>query len=326
MKPGHWARGKPRNVHLPLGCPSKACISAQRQIVNCSEQIAIDALLNLPRGNNNTVDSSTSDSDSKSSSGKSTDTVSTDGVVDEIQNAKPTPDSNTGNAVTGNNTEVDPAQAEELGNADTDDENMPLSEVQKTLQLGKTYFKTKLYELFKYKRKRTFKCLKCGHIKKSQRKINKHIRSSHGLLSCDNCGKMCNTLSALRKHNYEHTEKAGKHPCDNCGKSFTFASMLKSHRKVHLTVLEHHCLHCDKSFKNKGELSKHQSVHSGKKWFCQQAGCKYECIDPRNLRAYMHSHNAAGRYKCAICGKGFKVYQQMKRHRDVDCGNTGANQ
>ena len=143
----------------------------------------------------------------------------------------------------------------------------------------------------------------------------------HGLLKCLHCEKVCNTLLALRKHLYMHTVKADKFSCEDCGKSYPFPSQLKLHRKVHLTALEHHCLKCDKSFKNKGELIKHQNVHSGKKWRCQRDGCDYECTDPRNLCAHMHSHNPSGRYKCDKCQKWFKYYMQLKHHQGLDCIN-----
>ena len=271
--------------------------------------------MNLPNRGNTTKlsdSSSVTSSVSSSTSGNTSDTVETDGVVDEIQKER---------AKTGN-TEKQAVTSDNEGNTvdhEEDEDDKPLSEVRQELRLGKSYFKTKSYELFKYKRVRTFKCLKCRHTEHSQKQINLHIRSNHGLLSCDICNKLCNTLSALRKHGYKHSDKAKQHRCDDCDKAFVFASQLKSHRKVHMTGLEHHCLHCVKSFKNKGELVKHQNVHSNKKWFCQEEDCQYECIDPRNLRAHMHSHAIAGRYKCESCGKAFKYYEQMKRHKTKGC-------
>ena len=161
--------------------------------------------------------------------------------------------------------------------------------------------------------------MKCRHTANSQKGINLHFKNAHGRLACDTCGKVCNTISALRKHSYEHMDKVKRKPCADCEKSFAFESQLKAHRKVHLNALEHHCIHCTKSFKNKGELVKHLNVHSRKKWKCQTPGCEYSCSDPRNLRVHMYSHKPAGWYKCENCGKLFKFYMQMKRHRTVDC-------
>ena len=145
-------------------------------------------------------------------------------------------------------------------------------------------------------------------MERSQQKINLHYREKHGLLQCAQCDKQCNTVSALQKHAYDHSDKVGKQPCVDCDKSFPFASALKSHRKVHLTALEHHCLHCTKSFKNNGELVKHQAVHGNKEWTCQHPECPYVCHDPRNLCAHMHSHGDNTRYTCEKCKQGFNHY------------------
>ena len=163
------------------------------------------------------------------------------------------------------------------------------------------------------------KCLKCEVTKKSQKKINEHYHLTNGLLQCNSCTKSFNTVSALRKHEYEHSINAGKYPCDNCLKRFPFSSQLKSHRKVYLTVLEFHCLHCNKSFKNKGELTKHQSVHSKKTWKCNHPNCAYVCNDPRNLNAHKFTHGNKTRYVCDNCKKGFNHYMQWKRHKQNVC-------
>ena len=159
---------------------------------------------------------------------------------------------------------------------DFDSDNVPLLELKSKLKTnGKPFFKTKSYELFKHKCKQTFKCVRCDHTESSEWKINDHYRRNHGLLQCKDCDKFFNTILALQKHGYEHSDKAGSKPCPDCNKTFPFDSMLKLHHRVHLTVPEFHCLHCVKSFKNKGELTKHQNVHSKKKWKCQAPDCSY---------------------------------------------------
>ena len=171
------------------------------------------------------------------------------------------------------------------------EDDLPLSVLRdQMLKSEKPYFKTTTYELVKYKRSHVFKCLQCAHTETSQKRINCHFPESHGLLECPTCGKRCNTISALKNHAYDHSDKSHKHACKDCDHAFPFQSQLKSHRKVHLVALEHHCIHCNKSYKSSGELVKHQSVHSGKKWKCQHPDCKYECFDPRNLCVHMHSH------------------------------------
>ena len=180
----------------------------------------------------------------------------------------------------------------------TDDE-IPLSKLREKLTVkGKFYFKTVRYELFKYKCECIFRCLKCTVTKKTQKGINEHFKTTHGTFTCGACDKVCNTMSAFRKHAYEHSYRAKKFSCANCNKGFPFMSQLKAHRKVHLMALEHHYLKCNKSYKNEGELVKHQSTHSGKTWLCQAENCKYSCQDPRNLCAHMHKHGPDNRYSC----------------------------
>ena len=204
-------------------------------------------------------------------------------------------------------------------NADVSDadDNLPLSQLKDKLKNKgrKSGLTTTTHGIVKRKRKQKFSCKKCKFSGTSQCEINRHFLAEHGLLSCSTCGKKCRTISALRKHNYEHSEKAKKYPCDDCDKGFPFSSQLKLHRKKHLTALEHQCIHCKKWFKNRGELTKHLVSHSGKTWRCKK--CKYTCKDPRNLRAHMHSHGDKTRYKCTKCTRGFNFYQQLKRHRKL---------
>ena len=108
-----------------------------------------------------------------------------------------------------------------------EEENIPLSELKRRLTKDKPFFKMKWYELYKYKRKRVFKCIKCEHAEKSQKQINTHFWNNHGYLVCNKCDKQCNTISALRKHPYEHTVKASANPCKDCGKTFTFSKSIK---------------------------------------------------------------------------------------------------
>ena len=135
----------------------------------------------------------------------------------------------------------------------------------------------------------------------------------HGLICCSSCCKGFNTVSAMRKHAYQHSDRLDKHLFKDCNKSFPFESQLKTHHKTHLTALEHHCIKCTKSFKNRGELVKHQSAQSGKEWRCQVNECGYSCKNPRNLYVHMHTHGDQTQYTCKNCGKGFNHYMQMKR-------------
>ena len=335
VKPGMWKRKRAKNLHVPLRGPSQARLAAHKLIQKRKEDTAAEALLNLnPEGlisvtsyNTGSTPDLTSSSSSQLSSNSSEYSSSTQAIDtdSDISNdiSKCSQCSTSSDDHDDSDGKSDTNAEETTRASETDEDDKPLAELQKELKKQdskvKGYFKTTRYELFKYKRSRVFKCLSCDTTKTSQRKINEHYRLKHGNLKCELCDKICLTVSSLRKHMYSHSDKANKHPCADCNKSFPFASELKSHRKTHLEGLEFHCLHCKKSFKNKGELTKHQSVHSGKEWTCEEAGCEYSCNDPRNLRAHMFKHSYKLRYKCTKCAKGFKYYQQLKRHRVTDC-------
>ena len=202
------------------------------------------------------------------------------------------------------------------------EDDVPLQELKDKLTTSgkkKYVFKSKSFELIKRKCSRVFKCTRCDTTEKSQQHINNHFRQVHGLLSCETCDKTCNTVSALRKHMYEHSDIATKFKCKDCAKGFPFESQLKSHHKIHLTCLEHQCIRCHKGYKSKGELTKHLVTHTNKSWKFQSPGCDYKCIDPQNLCAHMHKHGDGTRYKCTNCNKGFNFYEQLKRHRTKTC-------
>ena len=87
-----------------------------------------------------------------------------------------------------------------------EEDNMPLFDLKQQLLQEKPFFKTKSYKLYKYKCKQVFKCIKCRHTKGSKKHINIDFKNTHGYLVCDNSDKQCNTISAMCKHAYAHTQ------------------------------------------------------------------------------------------------------------------------
>ena len=329
-------RRKP-NVY-PLKGPSVDRLNAHKlMLLWQKEQSAAEALLQLGKQSNDgettsynsdegtepsassgegstTENTSSSNSDSNSGSTSSSSSWSTSGASCnssgyESDSVKSGSDSSSGS----NSSDKKEPQSE----ASDPEDDLPLSQLKDRLNKKnkKCGLKMTMHGIIKRKRKRKFSCKKCNFAGTSQGEINRHFLNDHGSLSCTICGKQCKTISSMRKHNYEHSEKVGKYSCDDCDKRFPFASQLKLHRKKHLTALEHMCIHCNKWFKNRGELTKHLVSHSGKIWHCQK--CKYTCNDPRNLRAHMHGHGDKTRYKCPKCTRGFNFYQQLKRHRSL---------
>ena len=250
--PGKWNKPRVRNIHHPSRGPSKARIASQLSIQKKKELAAVEGLLSLQHtseANTESDDNTGNNTDSRtsSSSGKS-ESIHTLSSLSEH-------DGDDGNSTHSENCST----CDGSSTADKDDDDVPLAKIKQelanmdnksqmttekpsaeakrqiTISKGKPYFKTKSFELFKWKRSHVFKCMECDQTETSQQRINKHYREEHGLLLCDICNKTCNTVSALRKHHYEHSDKVNRYSCQDCNKSFPFESQLKNHRKVHLS-------------------------------------------------------------------------------------------
>ena len=325
-------RSKPA---FPLRGPSRDRIAACTRSTNSlkdREKVAAEALIGLSNTDETAIGNNTSEektsftgnvtdgcSTSTGSTGSSTSSTSTSSSSsgshssseDLVQNVSSSDDNDS-------NENLD------APNTSSDEDNIPLSKVKAALHKNndaagkpKGYFKTTQHGLKRpRKRLRNFPCSKCKFTGTSQGELNSHFLDKHGELQCSKCPKKCATISAYRKHQYDHSDLATKYPCADCNKSYAFSSQLKNHRKLHLTALEHGCIHCPKHFKRKGELVKHLVTHGKKMWCCSK--CTYSSKDPRNVKAHMHSHGNKTRYQCVKCKEGFNHYMQWKRHREKD--------
>ena len=109
----------------------------------------------------------------------------------------------------------------------------------------------------RYKRKRKYTCTPCNKGFSNQKDFNQHYIDDHGMLHCKTCGKPFQTPSALRKHQYQHSDV--KIPCTKCDQEFPFQSQLDSHMIKHRDQATYKCMAkgCPKWFKDKGDLTKH---------------------------------------------------------------------
>ena len=164
----------------------------------------------------------------------------------------------------------------------------------------------------RYKRKRKYTCSPCNKEFTSQRDFNQHYIDDHGMLHCKTCGKPFQTPSALRKHQYQHSDV--KLPCTKCDQEFPFQSQLDNHMIKHRDLATYKCMAkgCPKWFKNKGDLTKHLKKHTGDVHQCKF--CDYTANCPENLKGHMMGHSNFKRYVCLMCGEGFRWSQERKRH------------
>jgi len=102
---------------------------------------------------------------------------------------------------------------------------------------------------------------------------------SHGLYSCNLCGKAFDAVCHLETHVRSHT---GERPycCEYCDKSFTVMSNLKRHIKtIHAKERAFQCELCKKTFSQSNNLKRHLKTHP-------EAQDVFSMIDDDRSRAY----------------------------------------
>jgi len=78
------------------------------------------------------------------------------------------------------------------------------------------------------------------------------------------------------------------------------------------------CTLCDKRYAIKDSLNHHKQIHNGGKIYpCTE--CDKEFPTQRYLRQHMNVHSA--KYKCDVCGKGFRSTAKLTLHAQ---GHSGA--
>ncbi|KAK2817347.1 hypothetical protein Q5P01_025538 [Channa striata] len=125
------------------------------------------------------------------------------------------------------------------------------------------------------------------------------IRSS---LRCLECGKDCESQSALQAHhNTAHTETpdepdAAKHSasqllfCRRCGIQFSEKDKLEEHMKTHVKEKPYSCPDCGKRFINESYIQVHQRIHTGERPFlCSQCGRGFHTASSLKLHEMQHS-------------------------------------
>ena len=169
-------------------------------------------------------------------------------------------------------------------------------------------------------RKRCFKCAKCEGTFETVREYNHHYSSTHPQIKCHVCGKNFTNPTSLNRHSYIHTKTEGVFPCDKCGESFLFESQLVSHQFKHCKVKHFACSNCERWFIRPADRDVHERSHKGPLIKCPE--CKYTTKDKQYYNQHKRVHNATLPFSCCYCGKGFRFYQQKKRHKKKSCTST----
>nr|XP_046228258.1 zinc finger and SCAN domain-containing protein 2-like isoform X2 [Scatophagus argus] len=148
------------------------------------------------------------------------------------------------------------------------------------------------------------------------------IRSS---LHCLECGKKCESQSALQAHHITtHTETAGDSEavensssqlffCRRCGVQFSEKGKLEEHMKTHIKEKPYSCPDCGKRFINESYIQIHQRIHTGEKPFlCSQCGRGFHTASSLKLHEMQHSGERP--FACSICGKTFRINSYLTAH------------
>ncbi|KAM9856515.1 uncharacterized protein ACBR49_000242 isoform 2-T2 [Aulostomus maculatus] len=148
------------------------------------------------------------------------------------------------------------------------------------------------------------------------------IRSS---LHCMECGKDCESQSALQAHHITaHAPSAAdsdpvKHSasqllfCRRCGIQFTEKEKLEEHMKTHIKEKPYSCPDCGKKFINESYIQIHQRLHTGEKPFlCSQCGRGFHTSSSLKLHEMQHSGEKP--FACSICGKKFRINSYLTAH------------
>ncbi|XP_035516302.1 zinc finger protein 37-like [Morone saxatilis] len=148
------------------------------------------------------------------------------------------------------------------------------------------------------------------------------IRSS---LRCLECGKECESQSALQAHHITtHSETAGESDavehstsqllfCRRCGIQFNEKEKLEEHMKTHVKEKRYSCPDCGKRFINESYIQIHQRIHTGEKPFlCSQCGRGFHTASSLKLHEMQHSGERP--FACSICGKTFRINSYLTAH------------
>lgn len=144
-------------------------------------------------------------------------------------------------------------------------------------------------------------------------------------LTCETCGKLCDTKKSLYQHSLCHREK-NVHVCDECGKSYSNRFNLENHKSsVHGENVDefgsiYKCKVCDNQFTNRKDLYEHLNEHAENPavHLCDTCGKCFNSII--TLRAHKRVHLNIRNFPCDKCDKRFRTRLQLLQHLHVHTG------
>ncbi|XP_062535842.1 zinc finger protein 37-like isoform X2 [Armigeres subalbatus] len=162
------------------------------------------------------------------------------------------------------------------------------------------------------------KCNECGKVCKSISALKSHMRDHRLNLACDHCDRVFHRRSKLKDHIARVHEKAQRFECNICNRVVHSLDSYNSHLKMHTNEKTYECDLCPMRFYTAGNLGLHKKIHS--------TNANYK--PHKDWSGHYTVSQEPGQdkvYTCKLCGKSYtrtvmKINNHLKNHfKDIKC-------
>ncbi|XP_008435018.1 zinc finger protein 37-like isoform X1 [Poecilia reticulata] len=174
-------------------------------------------------------------------------------------------------------------------------------------------------------------CLECGKDCESQSALQAHHVTTHGeaesetaergasrFLFCRRCCIQFDDKDKLETHMKSHV-KEKRYSCPDCGKMFINESYIQIHQRIHTGERPFLCSLCGRGFHTASSLKLHEMQHSGERpYACSICGKTFQINS--YLNAHYQTHIKDRPFVCSICGKGYSRAEELKVHHRLHTG------
>ena len=136
-----------------------------------------------------------------------------------------------------------------------------------------------------------------------------------GPFPCEDCGKICRNLVALkshRKNNHSNPENVLQQ-CDKCSYSTLYPYLLDQHIKAQHDVIKFQCTECGKSFYGQKLYKAHYDrMHTKQELFkCKECGKEFT---KHRLKMHISLMHRERRFSCHLCSYKAQTGYNLKLH------------
>lgn len=161
-------------------------------------------------------------------------------------------------------------------------------------------------------------CNECGKVCKSISALKAHERDHRLNLQCEHCEKIFHRRSKLKDHIARVHEKAQKYECSLCKRVVHSLDSYNSHLKMHMSEKTYECDICPMKFYTAGNLGLHKKIHT--------SNANYKPHKDWSGHYTVSQEPGADKiYTCKLCGKSYtktvmKINNHLKSHfKDIKC-------